>query len=447
MKVPPADFFAIRPRLVVTALCFFGGIVHAQNYAPGAVQAPTYRSSGSSYAPQPPSQQRYVSSGPQAAKGYQPGYGTPPTSYRPATPKSSSAPQKTSSKSSSLETKVARLEKNDANQDRRISSLERGAGTSSGRHASAPAQGKVHTVRPGDTLWRIADRYSTSINALKSANRISGETITIGQNLVIPGHGPASPPPSAGTSLAGVHIVRPGDTFSEIAHANGISQDALARANPTAYPDRLLIGERLVIPGKKSVASSFSPPASSSTATASSRAHIVKKGESLGAIAKGYGIPTATLATANKLKNANLIEPGQRLIIPGAPSIRSAAPASSAPSYPNFDSDTQPLPGAGLPSYSHSTPAPAPLPPLAPAPAPTPAPETSFATKPVAPVSSNRRGIVAYRLERGDDINTVSNLFNTTPDKIRELNKLSPGTKLKEGDEVVVPSIGAVSLN
>ncbi|MEN3942048.1 LysM peptidoglycan-binding domain-containing protein [Prosthecobacter sp. SYSU 5D2] len=439
MKAQPADFFTMYPRLVITALCLYSGIAQGQNYAPGAVQAPAYRQAGSAYSPQPPSQQqRYVSTAPQAPKGYQAGYGTPPTGYKPPTPKASTAP-KSYSKPVTLETKVARLEKNDAQQDRRLSSLERGTGTGSSHHSSAPAEGKLYTVRPGDTLWRIADRHSTSINALKAANRISGETITIGQTLVIPGHGPVSAPPASGSSPAGVHIVRPGDTFSEIAHANGISQDALARANPSAYPDRLLVGERLVIPGKKSTSSpSWSPPPASNPATASSLAHIVKKGESLGAIAKGYGIPTATLASANKLKNANLIEPGQRLIIPGG-----SPPRSPAPAYPSFDSDTdtQPLPGAALESYVTSTPEPAPAPSFAPAPEPAPV------SKPAAPVSSNRRGIVAYRLERGDDINTVSNLFNTTPDKIRELNKLSPDSKLKEGDEVVVPSIGAVSLN
>lgn len=437
MKVQPADFFVKHPSRVIAALCFITTLAQAQNYAPGAVQAPAYRQSGSAYPA--PAQPRATTPPPAAPKGYQPGYGTPPPSYKPPALKSP-APSKstkssTSSKPVTLETKVARLEKNDARQDSRLNSLERGTGTGSGS-SPAPSEGKFYTVRPGDTLWRIADRHSTSINAIKSANRLTGEIITIGQTLVIPGHSPVHAP-SAPSDVAGVHIVRPGDTFSEIAHANGISQDALARANPSAYPDRLLIGERLTIPGKKASSSpSWSPPPSSSTATMSSRAHIVKKGESLGVIAKGYGIPTATLASANNLKNANLIEPGQRLIIPSGAAPRST-PATSVPTYPSFDSDTQPLPGASVASYTYAPPAPAPV--VAPEPAPV--------SRPSTPVSSNRRGIVAYRLERGDDINTVSNLFNTTPDKIRELNKLSPDSKLKEGDEVVVPSIGAVSLN
>lgn len=445
MKVPPADFLSKHPRLVIAgALFLLSSTLNGQNYAPGAVQAPNYRQGGSAYPQASAGKQRYVSSQPTSSTTYRPGYGTPPAGYKPPPLNkkgSTSAPAKTTAKSkpASLETKVARLEKKEAQQDRRIHGLERGSPVSGTGHASSPSAGKTYVVRPGDTLWRIADKYSTSINALKAANRLPSEVITVGQTLVIPGYGPAAAP--AETHLDGVHIVRPGDTFSQIAHANGISQDALARANPSAYPDRLLVGERLTIPGKKgSTSTSWTPPASSSTATASSRAHIVKRGESLGAIAKSYGIPTSTLASANKIKNPNLIEPGQRLIIPGGGSVRGGGPA---PSYPSVESDTQPLPDARL--YTYSTPAPE----LAPAPmAPvTPAPEPAPAAPKHVPVSSNSRGIVAYRLERGDDINTVANLFQTTPEKIRELNKLPANSKLKEGDEVVIPTIGAISLN
>ncbi len=303
-------------------------------------------------------------------------------------------------------------------------------------------------MRPGDTLWSIADKHSTSINAIKSANRLKGETIAVGQTLVISGSAGGG---TVEPSTPGVYFARPGDSMSEVARLHGVSLDALARANPSAYPDRLLVGERLVIPGKKTTAPAASttlyPPAIEAPAAAS-KAHVVKKGESLGAIAKNYGISTASLAAANKLKNANLIEVGQRLVIPGT--RPAATPAPAPHHYPLADSDTLPMPGASLmlaaptPALGH---APAPYS-TAPAYEMVSAPVSQMVSKPLPPLtSSNRRGVVAYPLERGDDINTVAALFNTTPEKIRELNKLPPDRKLKEGDEVVVPALGAVSLN
>lgn len=454
MKALPAVFFVKRSSLVIAALMFTAGLSQAQSSAPGAVQQPYYRQPGSAYVPPGTTarspQPRQSAPAPAAQPGYQPGFGTPrsqaPAAYRPPGIKGTASKPKagtgTASKSPpvSLEHKVARLEKNDAHQDRRLNHLERGtvSPTIEGSSASVADGAKFYTVRPGDTLWRIADKHSTSINSIKSVNRLSGETIAVGQTLKIPGQG-SVPPTSAPASSGASHVVRPGDTFSQIAKANGVSQDALARANPSAYPDRLLIGERLVIPGKKgSSAPAYQASESSKSVASSSRSHVVKKGESLGAIAKMYGIPTASVASANKLKNANVIEPGQRLVIPGGGPAKSSAPVPSY--FPPADSDTTPLPDTGL----LASPAPAPAPMAA---APSPAPAYQPAPKPTPPVSSNRRGIVAYRLERGDDINTVSALFNTSPEKIRELNKLPADKKLKEGDEVVVPSLGAVSLN
>ncbi|MBE2270334.1 MAG: LysM peptidoglycan-binding domain-containing protein, partial [Anaerolinea sp.] len=46
----------------------------------------------------------------------------------------------------------------------------------------------VHVVQPGETLFRIATRYGTTVNELATANSISDpETIYAGQQLIIPG--------------------------------------------------------------------------------------------------------------------------------------------------------------------------------------------------------------------------------------------------------------------
>ena len=61
--------------------------------------------------------------------------------------------------------------------------------------------------------------------------------------------------------------------------------------------------------------------------------------------------------------------------------------------------------------------------------------------------SSKTRGVVAYRMERGDTLDSVANMFSTTTENIRALNQFASDKDLKEGHELFVPSIGAVSVN
>jgi LysM repeat protein len=49
-----------------------------------------------------------------------------------------------------------------------------------------PGQSTVYVVRAGDTLFSIARRYGTTVQAIKSANGLTSNTIRVGQRLVIP---------------------------------------------------------------------------------------------------------------------------------------------------------------------------------------------------------------------------------------------------------------------
>jgi membrane-bound lytic murein transglycosylase D len=60
----------------------------------------------------------------------------------------------------------------------------KGGGSESARSAT-----RTHKVRKGDTLSGIASRYGVSTSAIKSANRMSGSTVKVGQSLKIPAKG------------------------------------------------------------------------------------------------------------------------------------------------------------------------------------------------------------------------------------------------------------------
>jgi Tfp pilus assembly protein FimV len=55
-----------------------------------------------------------------------------------------------------------------------------------GRPVPRPAGGPTYTVRPGDTLWSIAQRNRVSVDNLKRANDLRSTRIVAGQVLRIP---------------------------------------------------------------------------------------------------------------------------------------------------------------------------------------------------------------------------------------------------------------------
>lgn len=70
-------------------------------------------------------------------------------------------------------------------------------------------------------------------------------------------------------------------------------------------------------------------------ATSSDGIYIVKKGDSLWAISKKYGVPVRSLAVANGMSINVPIKIGQKLVIPGVKN--EAAPSVSSPEKPSVD--------------------------------------------------------------------------------------------------------------
>jgi LysM repeat protein len=126
----------------------------------------------------------------------------------------------------------------------------------------------------------------------------------------------ASAAPSKGNII---HVVQRGEMLSTIARRYGINMWTLARANGITNPNRIYVGQRLVIP----------------TQQAAGHVHVVRRGETLTHIALRYGVNVWTIARANGITNLNFVYVGQRLTIPGAP-----------PPQPPPPKKTTTLPGA-----------------------------------------------------------------------------------------------------
>jgi LysM repeat protein len=140
----------------------------------------------------------------------------------------------------------------------------------------------------------------------------------------------AAAAPSAAPSAADSgYVVRPGDTLGTIAARYGVSASALARANGITNPDRIYIGQRLLIPGKSGSASNPAVPKPPSSAPATG-IYIVQQGDTLGSIAGRYGTTVQKLMALNGINNPNRIWVGQRLKVSGSASSGSSG-GSTAP--------------------------------------------------------------------------------------------------------------------
>ena len=140
-----------------------------------------------------------------------------------------------------------------------------------------------YTVRKGDTLSGIAQRFDVGLRLLRQLNKLKSDRIRPGQRLKL-----------RPTELdAGVHIVRSGETLSGIALKYGIKVNKLRDLNGLAG-SKILVGQKLRLK---------STPAAT---------HIVERGDALWEIARAYGMTVGELKALNGL-NSNRIYPGQEL--------------------------------------------------------------------------------------------------------------------------------------
>jgi LysM repeat protein len=169
-----------------------------------------------------------------------------------------------------------------------------------------PGQTVIYVVRSGDTLYSIARRFGTTVQAIVQINGITNPSrIYAGQQLLIPREANVTPVPTVHPPSTTTYIVQAGDTLWSIARRYGTTVQAIALLNNIPNPSLIFVGQRLRISGE---IEEPVPPAT--------RIHIVRPGETLSSIARHYGTTYWAIAMANNLPNPNVIYAGQRLVIP-----------------------------------------------------------------------------------------------------------------------------------
>lgn len=151
-----------------------------------------------------------------------------------------------------------------------------------------------YVVRPGDTLWLLAQRFDTTVDAIKKLNGLTGDDLQIGQVLRIP-----TAESSDGSYFE--YVVRPGDTLWLLARRYGTTVDAIIRLNGLP-DDNLSIGQILKIPSAGETPAPYFE-------------YTVRSGDSLWLLAQRFGTTVDAIKRLNGL-NSDLLSIGQVLRIP-----------------------------------------------------------------------------------------------------------------------------------
>lgn len=139
---------------------------------------------------------------------------------------------------------------------------------------------KYHYVKRGESLSQIASRYGTTVNQLKSLNKLHSNTIVVNQRLLV---------------RRGVKVAAPEKPTS-------ILTKDTCNLTSTVVDD--------------STQTTSNIPEIQTSEQKPFVTYIVKKGDTLSAIAQRYGSKTDIIALYNRLQNKNALKIGQKIIIP-----------------------------------------------------------------------------------------------------------------------------------
>jgi LysM repeat protein len=228
---------------------------------------------------------------------------------------------------------------------------------------------QVVTVRSGETLSEIADRHGVSLTRLMQANGITKpDHVEIGQRLTIPGSGSTArnTSSSGGTQGTAPYTVKSGETLSEIADRFNTTTARLIQINRISDPDLVMSGTRLQVPvtAQRRAPAAASAPAVNRNASE----HVVQSGENLSLIAERYGTSVSLLVALNQLDDPELVQVGTRLKLRGTPPAARSTPPTAAKPTPAPSTDAaqpkaaqpaaaQPAPPSAQPSGPATTPA------------------------------------------------------------------------------------------
>ncbi len=156
--------------------------------------------------------------------------------------------------------------------------------------------GGAYVVQPGDALEKIARKQGTTVKALREANKLSGDTIRVGQKLVIPGASAAAPTMATAPVTPAVPQV---PAVAPVAPPVGTVGDV---------PAPVVTATEIVAVEEVSMAKPLPPEKAFQ--------YTVAEEDTLGSVAMTFAVLKEDIMKANNLTEDVPLKPGQKLVIP-----------------------------------------------------------------------------------------------------------------------------------
>lgn len=159
-----------------------------------------------------------------------------------------------------------------------------------GVNYSGGVEGEYYTVKKGDTLYGIANKYNTTVSEIKSLNNLATNSLSIGQVLKLPSNNKEEKPNNGEI----VYTVKSGDTLYSIARKYNTTVDKIKILN-NLTSNTLSIGTNLTIP------SNDNEEENNNYIT-----YKVISGDTLYSIARRYNTSVDLIKSINNLTNNSL---------------------------------------------------------------------------------------------------------------------------------------------